>query len=94
MFQKMLTDGNIIPAGTTIVIFIYGVHHDSRFYSNPDEWNPQNFDSDRVTNRHSYSFIPFGIGPRMCVGKMPYSYIILLRLNLYLEFAAHDPIQI
>nr|UEN71142.1 cytochrome P450 4AV17 [Meteorus pulchricornis] len=51
-----------IEKGTPIYISLYGLHGDARFFKEPDVFNP-----DR-TDRISDAYIPFGIGPRMCVG--------------------------
>lgn len=63
-------DGNIIPAGANIVLAILGIHLDPKLYPDPMTWNPYNFDEDKVAARHPASFVPFGVGPRMCIGKL------------------------
>lgn len=45
------------------------LHHDSSIYPNPLEWNPSNFDPDRVAKRCGCTFVPFSKGPRGCIGK-------------------------
>nr|QOL02379.1 cytochrome P450 4g15-like protein [Glyphodes pyloalis] len=66
---KIVTDGFVLPAGSTVVIGTFKIHRSPKFYKNPDEFNPDNFLPENTQNRHYYSFIPFSAGPRSCVGR-------------------------
>ncbi|HET7736361.1 MAG TPA: cytochrome P450 [Nocardioidaceae bacterium] len=62
--------GYAIPRGTVIGISGYTMHHDPRFWRDPDTFDPSRFIDDDV---NTYSFLPFGIGPRRCLGyRMAY----------------------
>lgn len=61
--------GLVIPAGVTIAVSPYAVHHDPAYYENPRQWNPSNFDADKVAARPAFTFIPFGTGQRTCLGE-------------------------
>jgi cytochrome P450 len=57
-----------IPRGSTVIVYVYGAHHAPRYW--PD---PENFDTERFTKandklRTPFTFIPFGAGPRGCIG--------------------------
>lgn len=41
---------------------------DPEFYENPEEFNPENFGSEKVESRPGYSYLAFGEGPRLCIG--------------------------
>ncbi|XP_034952018.1 cytochrome P450 6a8-like isoform X2 [Chelonus insularis] len=56
-----------LPTGMRVVIPIYGIHHDPNHYPQPDTFNPDRFD-DKNESRHHYTFLPFGEGPRNCIG--------------------------
>lgn len=59
-----------IERGRSIRIPIYSIHHDSEFYENPEQFDPSRFND---ANKHKIkpgSYIPFGIGPRNCIGKL------------------------
>lgn len=60
-----------IPAGVTVVPYIYGTHHNSSVWKDPDIFDPTRFDPTRKENhgRHSFAHIPFGGGPRICIGQ-------------------------
>lgn len=64
-----ILDGREIPAGAHVYLSIHEIHHNPDLYPNPDEWNPRNFDPEKIINRPANSFLPFGIGPRMCIGR-------------------------
>ncbi|XP_070161591.1 cytochrome P450 4C1-like [Polyergus mexicanus] len=59
----------VIPAGTILYLNIYGVHRDSNFWSNPEIFDPDRFLSEKIKNRHPYSYLPFSAGPRNCIGQ-------------------------
>ncbi|CAD7083740.1 unnamed protein product [Hermetia illucens] len=58
----------ILEKGTSLHIPIYAIHHDPEFYPNPSKFNPDNFSEEAVKNRHPIAFLPFGAGPRACIG--------------------------
>jgi cytochrome P450 family 6 len=58
----------VIEAGTTIMIPIYCLHNDVRYWENPDEFNPERFTAENIQKRHPFTFIPFSEGPRQCIG--------------------------
>jgi cytochrome P450 len=62
-------DGYAIPAGTTVVPLIYGIHHHPEIWSEPDRFDPQRFTSEQVAQRHKLAYLPFGMGQRQCIGK-------------------------
>jgi len=65
-----LGNGHIIPAGTNIFISNYTVHRDPRHFPDPEKFDPDRFSPQNSAGRHSYAYIPFGIGRRMCVGHV------------------------
>ncbi len=57
-----------IPKGTMIFPFIYGVHRLPDYWKNPDDFNPDRFEKNLTKDRSAFSYLPFGGGPRMCIG--------------------------
>ncbi|XP_052839470.1 LOW QUALITY PROTEIN: probable cytochrome P450 6a21 [Drosophila gunungcola] len=58
----------VIKKGMPILIPAGAMHRDERLYPNPDQFNPDNFSADRVKQRDSVEWLPFGDGPRNCIG--------------------------
>lgn len=54
-----------IPKGMLVVLFLYGIHHHSKYWDTPEIFQPDRFDEKPIT----YSYLPFGGGPRMCIGN-------------------------
>ncbi|KOC60364.1 Cytochrome P450 6a2 [Habropoda laboriosa] len=57
-----------IPAKTFIWIPLFAIHRDPNIYANPDAFIPERFSDDAVVKRHPMHYLPFGDGPRNCVG--------------------------
>jgi cytochrome P450 len=61
-------NGIKIPKGTTVVPYIYGAHHNEKVWENPEVFDPSRFD--KANKKHpAFAFIPFGGGPRVCIGQ-------------------------
>jgi cytochrome P450 len=58
--------GYRIPAGSEALLSVVNVHRDARFFERPDRFDPARWDRD---DRHDYAYVPFGAGPRRCVGR-------------------------
>ncbi|XP_068979727.1 cytochrome P450 6k1-like [Bombus flavifrons] len=58
----------VIEKGTPIFISIMGSHYDSRYFPNPEKYDPLRFTEEVKSTRPSLSYLPFGAGPRICLG--------------------------
>ncbi|XP_054288640.1 probable cytochrome P450 6a13 [Macrosteles quadrilineatus] len=58
----------LIEMGMKIIIPLFSLHHDPHYYSDPYTFDPERFSDDQVKKRHPYVFMPFGEGPRNCIG--------------------------
>ncbi|KAK8756636.1 hypothetical protein V5799_000665 [Amblyomma americanum] len=57
-----------VPRDCSIVIPIYAMHNDPDFFPEPDVFNPDRFSKENVGSIGPYTYLPFGAGPRNCIG--------------------------
>ncbi|RZC37551.1 p450 domain containing protein [Asbolus verrucosus] len=60
-------NGTIIPEGITILILAFGIHRNSKYFEEPEKFNPDRFEN--VDGKTPYAYIPFSAGPRNCIGQ-------------------------
>ncbi|CAG5055918.1 unnamed protein product [Parnassius apollo] len=61
----VLKDGRIIPAGSSVIVFLEAMSVNPKVFSEPEEYNPDRFNN----NIHQFAFVPFSAGPRGCIGN-------------------------
>ena len=64
--------GRPIRKGDMVTIWPWVVHRHRSLWSAPELFNPENFDPEAKASHHRYQYIPFGAGPRVCIG-MPFA---------------------
>lgn len=73
-----------------IWISIYGLHRDPKIFPNPENFDPERFSDENKDNIDPYTYIPFGSGPRNCIGKyIPYYPKISFKTNSVTRPAAY-----
>jgi cytochrome P450 len=58
-----------VPAGTIIAISPYTIHRHPAYWDHPDNFDPDRFTPERSAKRQRFAYIPFGGGPRQCIGN-------------------------
>ncbi|XP_032682977.1 cytochrome P450 9e2-like [Odontomachus brunneus] len=48
---------------------VYALHHDPKYFPNPDKFDPERFSDENIDNIVPYTYMPFGHGPRKCIGN-------------------------
>jgi cytochrome P450 len=66
--REVVVDGYRIPAGTNVVVGVYALHRDPDLWHAPERFDPDRFDSDRRRSLDRWQYLPFGAGPRSCIG--------------------------
>jgi cytochrome P450 len=57
-----------IPAGSMVIVYVYGAHHAPRYWENPESFHPERFNKANEKQHAPFTHIPFGGGPRGCIG--------------------------
>jgi cytochrome P450 len=57
-----------IPRGSTVVVFIYGAHHSPHYWENPESFDQERFTKVKEKLHRPFAYLPFGAGPRGCIG--------------------------
>jgi len=61
--------GYTIAPNTVLAICIYTLHRHPAFWDEPEIFNPERFSPENSAGRHKFSYVPFGAGPRQCIGN-------------------------
>jgi cytochrome P450 family 6 len=59
-----------VEVDTPVAIPVYALHHDPQHFPDPKRFDPERFSEENKQSRHRYCYLPFGEGPRMCLGAI------------------------
>lgn len=57
-----------LKKGTKVWIPVHAIHHDETYYPHPEKFDPDRFTPEEINKRDNVTFLPFGDGPRSCIG--------------------------
>ncbi|XP_047944944.1 premnaspirodiene oxygenase-like [Salvia hispanica] len=67
--EEQLINGYTIPAGSMVMVNIWAMHRDPRYWKDPERFNPERFESGNLNFiGGDFKYLPFGFGRRMCPG--------------------------
>merc|ERR1719309_897379 len=58
-----------VPKGVSVTFPVCAIHYDPDLWEKPDTFRPERFSPENKAGRHPYAFMPFGQGPRNCIGQ-------------------------
>jgi cytochrome P450 len=61
--------GYVVPHGSLVSVSTYALHRDARFFSDPEAFDPDRFAPGWEDRIPRYAYLPFGGGPRVCIGN-------------------------
>lgn len=65
---KVPGESVVIEKDTFTIIPIIGIHYDEDYYENPSEYIPERFSPENKGKIPQFAYMPFGEGPRLCIG--------------------------
>ncbi|XP_055624245.1 probable cytochrome P450 9f2 [Toxorhynchites rutilus septentrionalis] len=90
-----------IDEGACVWIPVYGIHRDPKYYPNPNKFDPERFNDTNRANINMDAYLPFGVGPRNCIGSRfalmemkVIMYQLLLHFSLERTEQTQVPIQL
>lgn len=88
----------VIPRGYHIYLNLWAVHHDPKYWKQPDVFDPDRFlNEDKTKLIKRDSFIPFAVGKRQCPGESLAQIELFMYVAYFLqrfEVCAHDGIEL
>lgn len=98
MGDDVLPGGETIAKGSRVLISPYVLHRREKLFPDPLRFDPARFLGDAVKARPPYSYIPFGGGPRLCLGEPMARLIGVVTIaqlvgRFHLEPATREPIE-
>lgn len=77
-----VSDSNLfVEKGTQIFVPIRAIHYDAEYHEDPEKFNPNRFSEENVKHMNPYTHMPFGEGPRMCIGMEVQQIFFILYCN-------------
>lgn len=77
-----------IEKGVMVTVPIYGIHHDPKYFADPEKFDPERFSDDNKKSILPGTYIPFGLGPRNCIANRFAMMVLKTALyNLLLKFS-------
>lgn len=67
--RDCVVDGYRVNAGTYVIVSVYSLHRDPMLWEDPLEFRPQRFAPEHARVRDGWQYLPFGRGPRNCIGS-------------------------
>lgn len=57
-----------VPKGCVVAVPVWAIHHDPQYFPDPYSFKPERFSEEQASSIPPYVYLPFGAGPRNCIG--------------------------
>lgn len=71
----------MIPKDITVFVPSLALHRDPEYFPDPEHFDPERFNEENKSKIQDYTYIPFGDGPRICIGTRPLVVIFICVLT-------------
>jgi len=87
-----------VPGVDVVLVAPFLLHRDPRYWHNPEAFDPDHFLPDHVKERPTYAYLPFGGGPRICIGNnfalMEMQVVLVLLIHAFdVSLASATPVR-
>jgi Cytochrome P450 len=65
-----------------VLVPVYALHHDPDYFPDPEKFDPERFSDENKGNIKNFTYLPFGSGPRNCIGKAYKEFFVQCLLSL------------
>ena len=62
--------GHAVRKGTSVNVLPWVIHRHRRLWDDPERFDPDRFSAERAAGRPRFAYLPFGAGPRVCIGQV------------------------
>jgi cytochrome P450 len=88
-----------LPAKADVLVSPYLVHRHPRYWQDADRFDPDRFLPDAVASRSRFAYLPFGLGPRACIGEHlalieMHAHVVMLARKFRLSLVPGQSIEI
>jgi cytochrome P450 len=66
--RDIAVDGHRIAEGSMVLVGVYGLHRNPELWTTPETFDPERFSAENWSKMDRWQYIPFGAGPRTCIG--------------------------
>lgn len=84
--RDIVVDGHLVEADTIALVSFYALHRDPALWEDPLRFDPDRFLPERSKGRSRWQYLPFGGGPRSCIGD----HFAMLEATLALATIVHN----
>jgi cytochrome P450 len=95
--EDVTVAGYHVPAGNVVLFSPYALHRRADYFPEPDRFHPERFAPGEEAKLPRHAWMPFGIGPRTCIGNnhaMLNGHLILATLAQRMRFEALEPLHV
>lgn len=72
-----------IESGQLCTYSISAIHMDEKYFPNPNKFDPERFSDENKANIQTGAYLPFGVGPRNCIGKLIIVESLFLSISVF-----------